>query len=547
MKTKSIWFVLLLFFILIVSRLGALCIADPNDRLYDDLSFWYERGYIKDLPMVRPYSLQVIKHLLSQAIENGMKHDVDRAQSYYDELFGGETEISPGKSIPAALHPVFSFETWLDGSDYYGEAAAACLTNGIIGSLFSYSAHIAYAIVYEPETPVFPSYTRVQEEWETGGGVIELDDIDLLSSQLGLGGFFIGTESLSFQAGVMRTSFGPFFHNGAIIGPQCPAAGHISFSYRTGWFSLSSVFLDLVPKYREDPVTGGRVSIGRPEFKYLLIHSLEVSPFNWMSLGLLQSVIGGKRFNAAYLIPLQNLFFSQQLSGNYDSSFIGLYGRFRLPFSLTSTFVFYVDDWDAFSSSSKQGTPFFNLDFAQNKFALQTGFAWSPDYPFMKRISIDYLMITPYTFTHSARSAVPFLSYTHLGCNVGSILEPNSDQTILSLDLTPLPCLDCCITGRFIRHGNASEGLDQGTGTIFDDGYLSDGTVSFYGPSRFLTQDVIEYVLQAGTEATLTIPFSWGTLFSRAGYTFEYAWNKDLVENNNRMNHSIMCEVGVEF
>jgi hypothetical protein len=547
MRTRSIWFIIMLLSILIVSRVGAICIADPNDRLYGDLSFWYERGYIKDLPMVRPYPLQVIKHLLSQVIEEGMKHDVDRAQSYYNELFPDAAEISTGKSIPAALHTVFSFETWSDGSDFYGEAAAACLINSTIGNLFSCSAQLAYAITYEPETPVFPLYTNIQEEWETGGGVIELDDINLLSSQLSLGGFFIGTESLSFQAGIMRTSFGPFFDNGPVIGPQCPATGHISFSYRAGWFSLSSVFLDLVPKYREDPLTGDRVSIGKPEFKYLLIHSLEISPFTWMSLGLLQSVIGGERFNVAYLIPLQNLFFSQQLSGNYDSSFIGLYGCFRLPFSLTSTFVFYVDDWDAFSSSSKQGTPFFNLDSAQNKFALQAGLSFCPDYPVMKKISIDYLMITPYTFTHSARSAVPYLSYTHLGYNVGSILEPNSDQVRLSLFMTPLPWLDCSLTGRFIRHGNASEGLDQGTGTIYDDGYLADGTVSFYGPSRFLTQDVIEHVLQVGTDVSLTFPFSWGTLFSRAGYTFEYAWNKNLIEHNDNVKHSIMCEVGVTF
>ena len=32
--------------------------------------------------------------------------------------------------------------------------------------------------------------------------------------------------------------------------------------------------------------------------------------------------------------------------------------------------------------------------------------------------------------------------------------------------------------------------------TVFDDGIQSDGTVTFYGPSRFLTQDVIEMVLE---------------------------------------------------
>ncbi|MBN1695964.1 MAG: hypothetical protein JW881_00500, partial [Spirochaetales bacterium] len=283
------------------------------------------------------------------------------------------------------------------------------------------------------------------------------------------------------------------------------------------------------------------------EFKYLLVHSFEITPLSWMSVGFIQSVIGGKRFNFAYLIPVQNLFFSQQLTGNYDSSFVGLYGRFRLPFSLASNFIMYVDDWDAFSSSSKQGTPFFNLDSAQNKFALRAGLSWTPPGTILKRIGLDYLMITPYAFTHSARSSVPFLSYTHLGTHVGSILEPNSDRINLSLSLTPLPWLDCSFSTRLIRHGNASEGLPQGTGTIYDDGYLEDGTVTFYGPSRFLTQDVIEYVFQAATDLSATFPLSWGTLTAGAGYTFEYVWNRELIEHDNCIKHSIFLETRVGF
>jgi hypothetical protein len=195
--------------------------------------------------------------------------------------------------------------------------------------------------------------------------------------------------------------------------------------------------------------------------------------------------------------------------------------------------VFYVDDWDAFSRESKQAGTGFNLDSAQNKFALQIGVAWSPSYRVFRKVSLDYLMITPYTYTHNAESSVPYLSYTHLGKSLGSILEPNSDQITLKVFLTPAEWMDLDLLTRFMRHGNASEEYDRGDGTIFDDGFYDAGTVTFYGPSRFLTQSVIEIVFQTGFDLGFHFPLGWSELSIGLGYLFEYTWNRNLVSGRN--------------
>ena len=110
----------------------------------------------------------------------------------------------------------------------------------------------------------------------------------------------------------------------------------------------------------------------------MILHSVSFYPFQWMSFGFLQTILGGAVFHPAHLIPFQHTFFTQQLYGDFDSSFLGLYTQLSLPQSFRIKLVFYVDDWDAFSSASKQEGTGFNLNSAQNKFALQVGLSWSP-------------------------------------------------------------------------------------------------------------------------------------------------------------------------
>jgi hypothetical protein len=158
-------------------------------------------------------------------------------------------------------------------------------------------------------------------------------------------------------------------------------------------------------------------------------------------------------------------------------------------------------------------------------------------------------MITPYTFTHNSTAVVNYLNYTHDDTGIGSILQPNSDQMYLSVFLQPVSIVDINFFSRFIRHGNPSDGYvtDGGGGDYWDDGRESDGTVMFYGPMRFLTQSVLEMILQIGLYAEIRIRLGFGVLTLGAGYTFEYGWNRNLVPGDDGVKNYITLKASLEL
>ena len=257
--------------------------------------------------------------------------------------------------------------------------------------------------------------------------------------------------------------------------------------------------------------------------------------------------MAGNHLNLAYLVPFQHTFFTQQLYGDWDSSILGLYAQFNLPYWFQINALFYVDDWDAFSSEEKQAGSGINLNSAQNKYALHFGVAWSPSFEAFRKVSLDYLLVAPYMYTHSAHAKIDFLSYTHSGSGIGTALEPGSDQITLKTFLTPFPWFDVDIWGKFVRHGNASEDYDRGDGGYYDDGFYNGGYITFYGPSRFLTQRTIEYTLQAAVDLSLHFAFEWGSLSIEGGYIFEYRSNRDLSSGINEANNFVHLGVGISF
>jgi hypothetical protein len=273
-----------------------------------------------------------------------------------------------------------------------------------------------------------------------------------------------------------------------------------------------------------------------------------VHPWDWLEAGVIQTVVTGEVLHWYYIVPfpLQNLFYSAQLSGDYDTSFIGLFAKIRLPFGLALEGTFYVDDWDSFSALSQKKGILVNFDSARNKFALDAVLSYCPPIDVLRRILIEYQMVTPYTYTHAWFYAVDWIMYTHAGKKLGSILEPNSDMLALKLMFLPAEWLDVNLIGRMIRHGNASAGISSGDGTIYDGGFI-DITPTIDGPSRFLTQDVIETTLQTGVDVGCAFQFDWGKVAGRLGYTFEYVWNRDLVAGSDGPRHYINLSLGYRY
>ena len=579
-----LFLVLLFLFIGFARYASAQFIADPGDRIYRFITIWEGKGLLSRLPLIRPYPLQLIERLLREVEDKGGPADREIARGYYAALFvpsdsaeagrkpsAGESpeeqpeqkpEEQPEEKLKAEssretpsgdvvgpaddlelqgkVHLDFSSAVLTEFSDVFWQARGRVDTTGALGPYFSFSGLFAYSLIDDPGEEFYARGVRFRDESETGGGVLRLGSLNIGMGQLGLGCVGIGSDRYYFQAGLMRTSVGPFFDNGPIVGPQATAAGHFSLTLAMAdWLTLSSLYLELAGEYKEDVYTGTAKRIGEPVKKYFVLHTANFYPFSWMSFGFVQAIVAGNHLNPAYFIPFQHTFFTQQLYGDWDSSILGLYTRFNLPYWFQIDALMYVDDWDAFSSEEKQAGTGFNLDSAQNKYALQIGVSWNPSFHVFRRVSLDYILITPYMYTHSAHAKVDYLSYTHAGRSLGSTLEPNSDQLSLKAYLTPLDWLDLHIWSRFSRHGNASENYDRGDGGYYDDGFYDGGYITFYGPSRFLTQRTIEYTLQVAVDFGLHFSFEWGVLHVDGGYLFEHVWNTQLQSGVNDINHHV--------
>ncbi len=537
MKSICIFLCLLLF---VPGFLSAQLVSDPNDVLYTWLSIWEEKGYLTNLPPLRPYPIQLVKELLQQVKEVGSEAEAELAEIYLQRIDVSLGDNIPNRSLPAPLNIAIENHTWTKFDEHRNDMLVSLIIQGSICDLVSFSGRIAWGGSLESTGFFGPEWMNIIDESKSGGGNEMIFGMKAWAKNLGTGGMTVGSSDIYFQAGLMRSSFGPFFENGVVIGPQCPATGHFSFNYTADWITVSSVMLVLQPKYFSDMYQAQPFNSAYE--KYLVIHSYIFNPWEWFEFGILQSVVFGGRFNPVYLLPFAHMFFVQQIYGDDDSSLLGLYLKFRLPLNIRLKFMCYLDDFNTdtfFGTDGRSGI--FSLDNAQNKAALQVGLTWTPDMEVLKRVSLDYLMVTPYTYTHYdyGSNNEHMFSYTHLGEGIGTILEPNSDQITVTTFLQLTQWWDASLLCRFARHGNASEGYtDDGDGSYYDTGFDDIGP-TFIAPARFLTQDVIEYVFQAGCNLDFSFGLEWAELTCGIGYLFEYVYNKDLIAGSEEFNHFV--------
>ncbi len=545
--------VAVLWIALMGARGWALSIYDPNDRIYTYLSAWDEKGYYDPLPMLRPYPPQLIRSCLEQVMAKGGELDAGVARDFLAQMNGEEAPAAVRPAEGSLLHIGFdsSAEGFLNAGtgDTFLRPGIELSLNGGIGPYVQLSGMTGLWLWDKNEADFIPYRTEGRIFYSGGGGAtLTIGGTKYNLPSLWKGGMFIGSDTLYFQAGLMKSSFGPFFDTSAVLGPQAPEAGHFSFTYRGGWITVSSVLLDLsattaVGDGIRGP-NGARYSLqDNPPFfpsKFLALHSALFTPLPWLAVGLQQATMFGARLDPLYLIPFGFIADSQIYAGDWDNSIMGLFARARLPWNLTADFSLYIDDMNS-SEALK-----LNFNSGQDKLALHGGILWTPDLPLFLRLSLEYLLITPYMYTHSRFAYLNYLNYTNFDRNLGSVLDPNSDQLILKAQVQPWTWLFGETWLRLARHGNGSDhgsGTVAGDGSIWDDGYDSTGTVTFYGNSTFLTQKVLEEILQIGAAAEVSLPVSAFRTWFRAEYAFEILRNKGLVEGADSINNYLKLTI----
>ena len=533
--------------------LSAQSLYDPSDRVYRHLAIWEQQGYLAPLPALRPYAPQLVVSLLRQVAETGTALDRELAASYLWRLvperepdalplppvavtaFGGAVLTSPPDDEAGGDH--FRFGGGIESTARYG--------------LFAYSAAFRYWWESTPEptqryrfayVPVFPNAGPNFPIGETRFSGRE----DLRASAS------FGTDRFHLRAGFSQTAYGSAFADSLVLGAGAPPAAHLVGGLYGEHLSYTAAFLELVAEQAADP-DGKRYRLknrvrsdGFPS-KYLMLHALQWHAIPWLSLDAFSVSLFGARPSLYSLLP--TAFVTEPYTRDYDNTLAGLAAAVRLPAGFKVAASLYIDDYNLFV-----GERTFNPSPLSNKTAGQALVSWTPAATGMTGVtgvvSLDYLFVAPYMYTHSSHQPINYLTYTHRARPLANSLEPNSDQLTLAALFTPLAWLDLELTARRIRHGNASEQRDNpgpyDDGSIWDDGYDADGRATFVGPEPSLLHSrVREEILQLELAATAHLAAQPVGVRTRVSYSVEHIDNVDLEEGDNATRHRF--GLGVTF
>lgn len=543
--------------------LSAQQLVDVNDPLYIYIDEWERAGYLTMVPDVRPYPRRVLIPLLERVRRVAPPAEVARAERYL-AILTGEGALQQASAFTSAR---------AEGPAYRGNTGATLNFAGEYAGLDAIVDFSGYLLDDAYRTSV-PAYVNGKlDTFEDQADATIAGRPYLLRQSLrfsnSIGAYRVDGDDFYAQAGIMRSAWGPFPVDNAVLGGQ--AIHHPSFSWYWAGERLSFSWL-----YNELTATnflGDRTFGG----KHFMFHNIRWRPFDWIELNFMESVTWGPEWDLRYFLPFHSFFYTQSFSDFGENSMMGAGGTIWLPQSVSLDGTLLVDD-ASFNDAIR-----LRLRNSKYKVTAQAGVSWSPLESWLRSLRAEYMLVTPYMYTHQderenwmddetigggdARDgnfdpnvanylallsgSGNFQNYTHFGDNLGPSLLPNSDRLTVSATFSPVPALEVLLRGRMIRHGNASEGEDIdpsiANGDLLDDGYDNDSRQTFVDDTRFLTQSIIERVLQGTIEAALTLPvpgMERSTLAIGAGYTIEHVENPGLVRGEV-LNHFWLA--GVEY
>ena len=254
----------------------------------------------------------------------------------------------------------------------------------------------------------------------------------------------------------------------------------ISYSYLTGSLYYYPQQRD---NYKKD-IYG--YDLGSMQKNYTL-NAVELSPTDWLSVGLSSMNIWPKRFELAYMVPFLLPFFNQIDQSDSDNLAMAVDAAVRLPYVGKLWFSLFMDEI-SFNILDENF-----LDMPRNRYAFQTGIEVPipDDLLPMTKLSLQYTKVTPFVYTHYPEDDFAVTTYadgtvrpvdqtfTHDGFNLGFYLPPNSDELDIAIETIASTELIIALNGKLIRHG--TNNLNSATPQIFGDIYQHQGAIDGYG------------------------------------------------------------------
>ncbi|NNM67432.1 MAG: hypothetical protein HKM06_05430 [Spirochaetales bacterium] len=540
--------ILLVLFTFCTLGLSAQTLTDLTNPVYHDLEAWANQGYIRILPMIKPYSGILLASLLKEVVQNGDAQAQEKARSYQKVFFQNLT-------YPDIL---LSQDSLAGPQGYYGLTSLDFQSRGMLGpNVYADGQYGILGIQTTASDPqldpanvsaqIAPVFSPLRLDYK-------LDKTSLTVGKQQLGVTFnyattvsVGNDAVSFQTGYSRTSIDSYEGDSIILSPQAFAAPQMTFTWRTPDTVYQSLFMALDAR-----LLNGQ-GAGFPG-KYLNFSSFQWRTPSPLEIDLDQTVVYGQRLDPGYFIP-GIPFLQAEMYGNTDNLFLGAGLKYFFPNDIRADAQLYLDDFTIVKFLAGN----FNTGF---KAAANLNLEWTPSKPgLFKQLGIEYTLVTPYTYTHTpdyidnpdganlsnyingiagASAPVNYLDYTTNGAGLGTVIGPNSDRLRVNASLNGP--WDSSITSELamIRHGNASAGANTvyydylnytQPGTVFDPGYdiNNGGANNLYETLNFLNQTTIMTVFQASLGFKL--PFVLGPRSTLTPYVkLEGEWYRNLNE-----------------
>ena len=165
---------------------------------------------------------------------------------------------------------------------------------------------------------------------------------------------------------------------------------------------------------------------GNAQTKLLAAHRIEFTPWNWLELGLQESVVySGRTFEPAYLNPVMFFRSAEHYLGDQDNALMGLTVNFKIPRRIRIYSELLIDDL----TTGKLGTGYYG-----NKYAYLLGLRHVEPFSIPNlAIIAEYVRIRPWVYSHKQT----ITSYQHFNTPMGYRTGPHAQSMTVNFSYTP--------------------------------------------------------------------------------------------------------------
>ncbi|OQX96617.1 hypothetical protein B6I21_00485 [candidate division KSB1 bacterium 4572_119] len=327
----------------------------------------------------------------------------------------------------------------------------------------------------------------------------------------------LGFKNLQLIYGKFDNFWGNGRTGGLILSDQATSYDQFKLEYKHKIFKFTSIYAQLIDYHfqTEDLLQ---------QKKYMAAHRLEAAPWNWLNLGLSETVIFKSRsFEPAYLNPVMFFRSAEHYLGSPDNMMMGMDFKVTAIRNLKIYGELLIDD----ITTTKLGTNWYG-----NKHGLLGGIYWAePVWINNLDFAVEYVRIRPFTYTHEES-----IQHTHYGTGMGHWVGPNSD--LLQFSFIYQPSMRLRLEGSFrsIRKGGNSTYKNFG-GDIDQHWEIGDGFYPKFLDGEHLTRSV--YGINISYEL-------FNSLFFRFDLIYENN-NVDSVLSENFSATTLTASVGINY